>query len=84
MKIIHVLFKHENNSCGGEKMEEMQFTLKELRARKNETQSQVAESVGVSVQTYNAWEKSISNVAVSKVNALARHFGVRITQIFLN
>lgn len=65
-------------------MEEMQFTLKELRARKNETQSQVAESVGVSVQTYNAWEKSISNVAVSKVNALARHFGVRISQIFLN
>ena len=84
MKIIHVLCKHENNSCGGEEMEEMQFTLKELRARKNETQRQVADSIGVSVQTYNMWEKSISNVAVSKVNALARHFGVRITQIFLN
>lgn len=63
---------------------EMQFTLKELRARKNETQEQVAAAMGVSVQTYNAWEKSISNVAVSKVNALARHFNVKITQIFLN
>lgn len=63
---------------------EMQFTLRELRARKKETQEQVATSVGVSVQTYNAWEKSISNVAVSKVNALAKHFGVRLTQIFLN
>ena len=63
---------------------EMQFTLKELRARKNETQEQVASAIGVSVQTYNAWEKSISNVAVSKVNALARYFGVKINQIFLN
>lgn len=64
--------------------EEMQFTLKELRARKNETQEQVANEIGVSVQTYNSWEKSISNVAVSKVNALAKHFGVKLTQIFLN
>lgn len=64
--------------------EELQFTIKELRARKNETQKQVADSVGVSVQTYNSWEKSISNVSVSKVNALAKHFGVKLTQIFLN
>ena len=62
---------------------EMQFTLKELRARKNETQVQTAEALGVSVQTYNAWEKDISNVAVSKVNAVARHFGVKLSQIFL-
>ena len=61
----------------------MQFTLKELRARKNETQVQTAEALGVSVQTYNAWEKDISNVAVSKVNAVARHFGVTLSQIFL-
>lgn len=66
------------------KSDEMQFTLKELRARKNETQEQVAAAIGVSLQTYNSWEKSISNVAVSKVNALAKHFGVKLTQIFLN
>ena len=64
--------------------EELQFTIKELRARKNETQKQVADSVGVSAQTYNSWEKSISNVSVSKVNALAKHYGVKLTQIFLN
>lgn len=62
----------------------MQFTIKELRARKNETQEQTAAAVGVSKQTYNAWEKSISNVAVSKVNRLAQHFGVRLEDIFLN
>ncbi len=60
------------------------YTLKELRARKNETQAETAAAVGVSVQTYNAWEKNISNVAVSKVNALAKHFGVSISNIFLD
>ncbi len=65
-------------------METMQFTLKELRARKRETQEQTAAAIGVSTQTYNAWEKSISNVSVSKVNALAKHFGVKLNEIFLN
>lgn len=76
MKIIHVEVIILESK-------EMQFTLKELRARKNETQAQAAEALGVSVQTYNAWEKDISNVSVSKVNAVARHFGVTLGQIFL-
>lgn len=60
-----------------------QYSLKELRARKNETQEQTAKALGISVQTYNAWEKSIANIAVSKVNALAKHFGVRLDEISL-
>ncbi len=60
-----------------------QFSLKELRARKNETQHQVAEALGISVQTYNSWERNISNVAVSKVKALAEYFGVELSDIFL-
>jgi transcriptional regulator with XRE-family HTH domain len=59
----------------------MQFTLKELRARKNLTQKQVAKDLGISYQTYNAWEKDISGVAVSKVIAVANYFGVSIGQI---
>jgi len=55
-----------------------------LRARKNETQEQTANALGISTQTYNAWEKSISNVSISKVNALAKHFGVKLGEIFLN
>ena len=64
-------------------MNEMKYTLKELRARKNMTQEQVAKELGISPQTYNAWEKDISNVAVSKVQAVADYFGVQIGQIFL-
>lgn len=64
-------------------MQENQFTLKELRARKNLTQVQVAKDLGVSVQTYNAWERDISNVAVSKVQAVAKYYGVTLGEIFL-
>ena len=57
------------------------FSLRELRARKDKTQQQVAADLGVSVATYNAWERDISNVAVSKVQAVAEYYGVAIGQI---
>ncbi len=60
-----------------------QYSLKELRARKNMTQAEVAENIGISMQTYNAWEKDVSNVAIGKVKALADFFGVTIGEIFL-
>lgn len=60
-----------------------QYTLKELRARKNMTQTEVADKIGVSTQTYNAWEKDISNVSIGKVCVLAEFFGVTIGEIFL-
>lgn len=63
-------------------MEETRYTLRELRARKGWTQRETARKLGVSEQTYNAWEKDVSGVAVSKVNALARLFGVKIGEIF--
>lgn len=58
-----------------------QYTLKELRARKNLTQKEVAQDLGISAQTYNAWERDVSGVAVSKVQALAEYFGVSLGQI---
>ena len=64
---------------GGDKL---RYTLKELRARKNETQEDVAEALGISTQTYNAWEQDVSNVGIYKVKALADHFGVAISEIF--
>lgn len=63
-------------------MVDQKYSLKELRARKNWTQSETAKRLGISPQTYNAWERDISNVAVSKVQAVADLFGVRLDQIF--
>lgn len=60
----------------------MQYTLKELRARKGKTQADTAKDLGISTQTYNSWEKDISKVAVSKVKAVADYFGVRLSEIF--
>lgn len=60
-----------------------QYTIKELRARKNITQAETAEKIGITVQTYNSWEKDISKVSVGKVKALADLFGVTIGEIFL-
>ena len=62
----------------------MQYSLKELRARNNWTQRQTAEKLGISVQTYNAWEKDISKVAVGKVIAVAELFGVKLSEIKIN
>lgn len=59
----------------------MKYSLKELRARKNLTQKQVANDLGIAIQTYNAWEKDISGVAIGKVVALANYFGVPLGQI---
>lgn len=59
----------------------MQYSLKELRARKNWTQKETARRLGVSVQTYNAWEKDISRVAIGKVIAIADLFEVKLSEI---
>lgn len=59
----------------------MKFTLRELRARRKLTQRQVAEGLGVSLTTYNGWEKDISNVSVRKAQAVADYFGVALGQI---
>lgn len=42
---------------------------------------QVAKDLGISTQTYNAWEQDISNVGISKVYAVAQYFGVKIDEI---
>lgn len=57
------------------------YSLRELRARKRKTQKEVAADLGISTTTYCAWEKDISQVAVSKVQALADYFGVALGQI---
>ena len=61
----------------------MQYSLKELRARHGWTQAEAAKELGVSPQTYNAWEKDLSNIKISKVMAIANVFGVPLEEIKL-
>lgn len=59
-----------------------QFSLKELRARKNVTQEEAAKALGIATATYNSWEKDISKVAIGKVWKVAEFYGVEIGEIF--
>lgn len=59
----------------------MQFSLKELRARNGLTQADVAKKMGIAIQTYCTWEKSLTNVKVGKVLQLAEIFGVDFSEI---
>ena len=61
----------------------MKYSLRELRARKQVTQREVAEYVGVSLPTYGAWEKDLSNAPITKVILLAEYFGGTVEEIKL-
>lgn len=58
-----------------------QYSAKELRARLDLTQAEMAEKLGITQQTYNAWEKNIAKVPISKVAAIARLCGVTLDEI---
>lgn len=57
------------------------YYLKELRIRKKKTQKEVAQDLGISVQTYCKWEKDITNVAIRKVEILAKYFGCEVVDL---
>lgn len=59
------------------------FSLKELRARHNETQAETASALGISPTSYNYWENNISKIAIGKVMAIAEHFNVTLDEIRL-
>lgn len=60
----------------------MQYTLKELRARKNWSQKETAKKLGISTQTYNAWEFDFGKVKARNAIKVAHLFGVKIDDIF--
>ena len=61
----------------------VQYTLKELRARNNLTQQEIAEKLGISRQRYIEIEKKPSKVSVEKMSAIAKILKVGIGDIFL-
>ena len=61
----------------------MQYTLKELRARKNYTQQDMADKLGVSRQRYIEIEKKPSKVSCEKMQVIAEILHVKIGDIFL-
>lgn len=56
-------------------------SLKELRARKNKTQAEVAKELKISTQTYNSWEKNPGKIKLSNLISLCDYFDINIGQI---
>ncbi len=62
----------------------MMYSLKELRARKGLSQLETAKKLGVSVQTYNAWEADFGMVKARNAIKIANLFGVKVDDIFFD
>ena len=60
----------------------MKRSLKELRARKNLTQGDMAEALDVSIQTYNFWENNFPKISIEKATRVASVLGVTLDDIF--
>ena len=64
---------------GGDKVT---YTLKELRAKKEWSQEDVAKQLGITTATYNSWENNFGKIKISYGNAIANLFGVTLDDIF--
>ena len=65
--------------AGGDKVI---YTLKELRAKKQWSQEDVAKQLGITTATYNSWENNFGKIKISYGNAIANLFGVTLDDIF--
>lgn len=63
-------------------MEKQRYSLRELRARHNLTQADMAKKIGISLTTYNNWENNFGRLSVNKANTVASILGVTLDEIF--
>lgn len=64
----------------------MKYSLKELRARKNLTQQELAKKIGTSNKTISNWETNTNNLrgaSVREFKKMAEIFGCSMDEIFL-
>ena len=59
----------------------MKYSLKAIRVNHNETQEQSAKAIGVSVETWQNYEKGITFPDVPIINRIIEHFGVSYDNI---
>lgn len=59
------------------------YSLKELRARYNLTQQDMANRLNIALATYNRWENFPDNMQVKDVRAICQIFGITMDEISL-
>ena len=61
----------------------MQYLLEAIRRARKESQESLARLIGVDVRTYQNKEKWVSQFKQDEMFVIAKHFGVKIDEIFL-
>lgn len=61
----------------------MKYSLKELRARRNITQQDMANQLNIALGTYNRWENFPDKMQVKDVRAVCQILGVSMDEISL-
>lgn len=64
---------------GGEDLGQM--TLRQMRRVQDITQAQMAQAIGVSIGTYQAWEKCPAKVPIGKLIQIAKVLGCNATDL---
>lgn len=62
----------------------MKLTLKQARLLSDLTQKEVAEILGVHVQTYMKWERNPEDMSVGTAKQLSKIFNVDFEEIFFD
>ena len=58
------------------------LTVKQHRLIREISQEEMAEKVGVHVQTYRAWEENPEKISIAKAKKIAAAFNISINEIF--
>lgn len=58
------------------------LTVKQHRLIREISQEEMADKIGVHVQTYRAWEESPEKISIAKAKKIAAAFNISINEIF--
>lgn len=58
------------------------LTVKQHRLIREISQEEIAERIGVHVQTYRAWEENPEKISIAKAKKIAAAFNISINEIF--
>ncbi len=59
----------------------MSLTVRQWRRAKDITQEQMAESLGIHVNTYQNWEEAPEKISIEKAVKIAEIFGVTLDDV---
>lgn len=58
------------------------LTVKQHRLIRGISQEEMAEKIGIHVQTYRAWEENPEKISIAKAKKIAAAFNISINEIF--